>query len=67
MQTDTTEDPGSAVVDRPGERRGFLGAAWPVLALAMLLLLLLRACAPLMQGTTAAPAPVPAAAPPATR
>jgi hypothetical protein len=65
MQTDTNEEPGPAVVDRPGERRGFLGAAWPVLALALLLLLLLRACAPVMQGTTAVP--VPTVAPPATR
>lgn len=51
MPTETAHVPSPAIVDRPGQRRGFLGTAWPVTALA---LLLRRACVLAMQG-----APVP--------
>jgi len=61
MPTETADVPSPAIVDRPGQRRGFLGSAWPVIALALMLLLLLRACVPAMQG---APVP-PLTSPPA--
>lgn len=55
MQTEPTESPPPTVVDRPGERRGFLGTGWPVVALALMLLLLLRACVPAAPAAPAAP------------
>jgi hypothetical protein len=61
MQTETADVQTTAIVDRPGQRRGFLATAWPVIALALMLMLLLRACVPAMQG---APVP-PLATPPA--
>jgi hypothetical protein len=36
-----------AVVDRPHPPRSFLNTAWPLAALALLLLILLRACVPI--------------------
>jgi len=59
MQSESADVPSPAIVDRPDQRRGFLGTAWPVIALALMLLLLVRACVPAMQG-----APVPPAVPP---
>ena len=65
MQTESTDAGSPAVVDRPGERRGFLATAWPVIALGLMLMLLLRACVPAMQG---APVPLaPTAGPGAVR
>ena len=61
MHTESADAQGPAIADRPGERRGFLATAWPVAALALILLLLIRACVPAMHG---APVP-PLATPPA--
>lgn len=51
------------VVDRPGERRGFLATAWPVIALALMLTLALRACVPAMQGAPVPPLAAPKVVP----
>lgn len=48
MPTEAAVVPSPAIVDRPGQRRGFLGTACPVSAPA--LLLLARACVPALQG-----------------
>ena len=61
MQTETADVQTTAIVDRPGHRRGFLTTAWPVIALALMLMLLLRACVPAMQGAPVPPVATPAA------
>ena len=67
MQTESTDTGSPAIVDRPGERRGFLATAWPVIALGLMLMLLLRACLPAMQGAPVPPGPAPTAGPGAVR
>jgi hypothetical protein len=67
MQTESADAQSPAIVDRPGERRGFLATAWPVAALALILLLLLRACMPAMQGAPVPPVATPPAGPGAAR
>lgn len=67
MHTDPADARGPAIVDRPGERRGFLSTAWPIAALALMLLLLLRACVPAMQGAPVPPAAALTAGPGAAR
>jgi len=53
MQTTAHDSEHPAVGDRPDLPRGFLDTAWPLAALALLLLMLVRACMPV------APASVP--------
>lgn len=67
MPTETADVPSPAIIDRPGQRRSFLGTAWPVIALALMLLLLLRACVPSMQGAPVPPPGSPPAGPGAAR
>ena len=66
MQTEPAEAQSPAIVDRPGQP-GFLANAWPVTALALILLLLLRACVPAMQGAPVPPVAAPNAGPGAAR
>lgn len=67
MQTEAADPQSSAIVDRPGQRRGFLATAWPVIALALILLLLLRACVPAVRAAPVPPPAAPAAVPGAVR
>jgi hypothetical protein len=67
MQTETADVQTTAIVDRPGHRRGFLATAWPVIALALMLMLLLRACVPAMQIAAVPLVPTQTAGPGATR
>ena len=67
MQTEPADVQSPAIVDRPGQPRGFLATAWPVTALALMLLLLLRACVPAMQGAPVPPVAAPKAGPGAAR
>jgi len=46
MQTSSSEVTDTAVIDRADLPRSFLGTAWPLAALALVLLMLLRACVP---------------------
>jgi hypothetical protein len=57
----STSDPTGGVVDRLDPPRGVLNTAWPLAALALLLLILLRACVPAAPVT-----PTPATQVPAT-
>jgi len=61
MHTESADVQGPAIADRPGERRGFLATAWPVAALALILLLLIRACVPAMQAAAVPLVPTPPA------
>ena len=61
MQTESADAQSPAIADRPGERRGFLATAWPVAALALILLLLIRACVPAMQAAAVPLVPTPPA------
>jgi len=54
MQRTPDDDRRSAVIDRADPPRGFIDTAWPLAALALLLLMLVRACVP---ATPAASAP----------
>lgn len=53
MHETPNEPAASQIVDRADIRRGFLNTAWPLLALALIVLMLLRACAPAAPVTTA--------------
>jgi len=46
MRDPPVEEHRSEVIDRADTPRGLLNTAWPVVALALLLLLLVRACVP---------------------
>jgi outer membrane protein OmpA-like peptidoglycan-associated protein len=52
MHPTTEPAPAADVLDRDDLPRGILNTAWPIAALALLLLMLLRACVPVMSGTT---------------
>jgi len=64
MQHSPENVPSAGVTDRGDSRRGF-GGAWPLAALALILLMLLRACLPSTPGTAATKA-ASLAGPPAT-
>ena len=51
----STNDPTGGVIDRSDPPRGFLSTAWPLAALALLLLILLRACVPAAPVTVSPP------------
>jgi len=55
METLSTEVRGAGVIDRADPPRGFLNTAWPLVALALLLLMLVRAC--VSPTPTVAPSP----------
>lgn len=46
MRDSPVEEHRSEVIDRADPPRGLLNTAWPLVALALLLLLLVRACVP---------------------
>jgi outer membrane protein OmpA-like peptidoglycan-associated protein len=53
MHRSEDEPASSPILDRPDIRRGFLNTAWPLLALALITLMLARACAPAAPISTA--------------
>lgn len=53
MHSSADEPASSQILDRPDIRRGFLNTAWPLLALALIVLMLARACAPAAPASTA--------------
>jgi hypothetical protein len=57
MQPSASDDGRSEVIDRADPPRGFLDTAWPLAALALLLLMLVRACVPATPAASAPAAP----------
>lgn len=62
METVSSEVRGAGVIDRSDSPRGFLGTGWPLVALALLLLMLVRACVPAAPAVAPPPAFDPVAA-----
>jgi len=56
MHSSPSDDRPVAIVDRADSPRGFLNTAWPLIALALLLLVLVRACVPAAPSMTPPPA-----------
>jgi len=62
MQNSSSDPTGGGVVDRLDPPRGALNTAWPLAALALLLLILLHACAQAVPATPPPAIQVPATA-----
>jgi hypothetical protein len=59
MHPASGDDRTSEIIDRTDPPRGFLDTAWPLAALALLLLMLVRACVPATPAASAPAAPAP--------
>ncbi len=57
MQNSSNEVTDTAVIDRADLPRTFLGTAWPLVALGLVLLMLLRACVPAVAPSTVPASP----------